>query len=197
MFQFTKEIINNLLNIEQYQEFFKKVISKEIIKPPYEDEFYFNYTEANFKRRASVAKKVELNKKLYNELDNTTRNWTWILITEPWCGDASFIQPIIEAICLAGEIELKIALRDKQEDIMNAYLTNGGKAIPKLVVLDKDLNELFNWGPRPAALQNEIQNLLKNNGTNDEKLKLAHQWYRKYGNDTVQQELLDLIKKHK
>ena len=197
MFQFTKEKINDLLNIDQYQSFFEKVATKEVIEAPYDDEFYFNYTEANFKRRASVAKKVELNKKLYNELDNTTSAWTWVLITEPWCGDASFIQPIIEAICLAGEIDLKIALRDKQEDIMNAYLTNGGKSIPKLVVLDKDLKELFTWGPRPVELQKEIQNLLKNNGTTDEKLKLAHQWYRKYGNEAVQQELLDLIKKHK
>jgi hypothetical protein len=125
------------------------------------------------------------------------RNWTWILITEPWCGDASFTQPLIEAICLAGDIDLKIALRDKNEDLMDAYLTNGGKSIPKLVVLDENLKEVFTWGPRPVKLQAAIENLLKDGGTMDDKLKLAHQWYRLHASDSVQQELLHLIKKNK
>ena len=197
MFKFTKEKINNLLSIESYQDYFEQIAKKEIIESPYDQDAYFAYTEANFKRSIKIKTKLDLNKKLYNELDEKTEDWTWVLITEPWCGDASFIQPVIEAICIAGGIDLKIALRDKEEDLMDAYLTNGGKSIPKLVVLDKDLKELFNWGPRPAELQTAIKNLLNSGGSNEEKLKLAHQWYRKYGNEAIQQELLDLIKKNK
>lgn len=197
MFQFTKEKISKLLSMEDYEAFFTKVIHKEIVEVPYDQEFYFSYTEANFKRFSKIKTKVALNKKLYNELNEGIDNWIWILITEPWCGDASFMQPVIEAICIAGNIDLKIALRDKEEDLMNAYLTNGGKSIPKLVVLNEDLQELFTWGPRPVGLQKEIEILLKSGGSNDDKLKLAHQWYRKYGNEAIQQELLDLIKKNK
>lgn len=183
--------------MDDYEAYFKKVTNKEIVEPPYDQDFYFNYTEANFKRFGKIKTKVELNKKLYNVLNEGIDSWTWVLITEPWCGDASFMQPVIEAICIAGDIDLKIALRDKEEDLMNAYLTNGGKSIPKLVVLNKDLQEIFTWGPRPAGLQKEIENLLKSGGSNDDKLKLAHQWYRKYGKEAIQQELLDLIKKNK
>lgn len=183
--------------MEDYHAFFQKVSLKEIIEAPYDQEFYFLYTLANFKRSEKIKTKVELNKKLYNELNEGIDRWTWILLTEPWCGDASFIQPVLEAICLAGGIDLKIALRDKNEALMDAYLTNGGKSIPKLIVLDENLKEIFNWGPRPLALQSEIENLLKIGGNTDDKLKLAHQWYNKFGNEAVQQELLHLIKKNK
>lgn len=197
MFEFTKEKINSLLSLEDYLEFFEKVSTKEIVESPYDEEAFYLYTQANFKRSAKIRTKIDINKKLYNELNNGTEKWTWILITEPWCGDASFTQPVIEALSMAGDIELKIALRDKEEEIMNSYLTNGGKSIPKLIVLDENLDEVFDWGPRPAELQKKIQDLLKNGGSSDEKLKLAHQWYRKYGNEAVQQDLLALIKKNK
>jgi hypothetical protein len=197
MFEFTKEKINNQLSIEDYQSFFEKISKKEIVEKPYDEEDFFLYTEANFKRSEKIKTKIELNKKLYNELNEGIAHWTWILITEPWCGDASFIQPVIEAICLAGDIDLKIALRDKNEDLMDAYLTNGGKSIPKLIVIDDQYNEVFNWGPRPAELQDQIENLLKTGGSYDDKLKLAHQWYHKHGNEAIQHELLNLIKKNK
>jgi hypothetical protein len=92
MFEFTKEKINQLLSIEAYQDFFEKVSKKEIVEAPYDEDTFFLYTEANFKRSVKIRNKVELDKKLYNELNEGTENWTWILITEPWCGDASFIE---------------------------------------------------------------------------------------------------------
>jgi len=36
---------------------------------------------------------------------------------------------------------------------MDKYLTNGGRVIPKLVAFDKDMNELFQWGPRPEEVK--------------------------------------------
>ncbi|MCB0509345.1 MAG: thioredoxin family protein, partial [Bacteroidetes bacterium] len=181
MFQFTKEKVNKLLSLEDYLAYTRQVIDKTIVKAPYDEAYYFSYTEANFKRSEKIRTQVELNKKLYNELNEGVDTWTWILITEPWCGDASFAQPIIEALCLAGNMELKIALRDEEEELMEAYLSNGAKAIPKLIVLNERLEPLFTWGPRPKELQSLIQDLLKNGGNSEDKLKLAHQWYRKYG----------------
>ena len=40
----------------------------------------------------------------------------------------------------SGEnIELKIVLRDENEELMNEFLTNGSRSIPKLIVLDENL----------------------------------------------------------
>lgn len=197
MFEFTKEKINGYLSIEDYHEYFENITKKEILEAPYNVEAYLMYTQANLKRSTKIRTKVNLDKKLYNELNEGIAGWTWILITEPWCGDASFTQAIIEAICLAGNIDLKIALRDKERDLMDAFLTNGNRSIPKLVVIDENFKEIFQWGPRPQELEEKVQNLLSSGGSKEEKLKLAHQWYNKYASVAVQQELLALIKKNK
>ena len=48
------------------------------------------------------------------------------------------------------KIELKIALRDDNDELMQHFLTNGGKAIPKLIVLEAEsLEDVADWGPRP------------------------------------------------
>ena len=197
MFEFTKEKVNQLFSIDEYNDFFEKASVGQIHEAPYDNPAFASYTAANYKRSQQIRTKVDLDKKLYNALNAGIESWTWVLITEPWCGDASFIQPVIEALCLAGQVDLRIALRDKEPEMMNAYLTNGGKSIPKLVVLDKDYIEIFQWGPRPAELQQMVTELLRNGGSSDEKLKLAHQWYRKYGNKAVQEELLHLVKNNK
>jgi hypothetical protein len=46
---------------------------------------------------------------------------------------------------------------------MDAYLTNGGRAIPKLICIDAKGAEVFTWGPRPAVIQ-EVMNRLKAQG---------------------------------
>jgi hypothetical protein len=49
---------------------------------------------------------------------------------------------------------------------MDAYLTNGGRSIPKLICLDKSGKEIFTWGPRPEVIQ-EVMNRLKSEGITD------------------------------
>ena len=51
---------------------------------------------------------------------------------------------------LTPTIELKIVLRDDNDEIMQQFLTNGTRAIPKLVVIDAESSVvLADWGPRP------------------------------------------------
>ncbi|MCB0539690.1 MAG: thioredoxin family protein [Chitinophagales bacterium] len=196
MFKFTKDYINSLQTIEDYNIFFKKIVEKEITEAPYSDDGFYAYTEANFKRINSLKTKIDLDKKLYNALQEVS-NWHFVLITEPWCGDASFAQPVIEAVTVAGDLNLKIAIRDKNENLINAFLTNGGKSIPIFIALDENLNYKFHWGPRPKPLQEEVVEFLKTKPSVEEKIKMAHLWYLKDKGKTFQQELLDLIKQHK
>jgi hypothetical protein len=71
---------------------------------------------------------------------------------------------VIEKLALAaGGIETHYILRDEHLEIMDAYLTNGGRAIPKLICLDQTGAEVFTWGPRPAVIQ-EVMNRLKADG---------------------------------
>lgn len=197
MFKFTKEILDQLLSVEDYYAHFQRIIDKEYIEKPYDDDYYLSYTEGNLKRIQSSVNKIDLQKKLYNELNKDGfAGATWVLITEPWCGDASFFQGIIEAISLVGNIDLKISLRDSEPKLIDNYLTNGGKSIPILVALNAKMEEAFVWGPRPKALQELMLPLVANKASLDEKIKLAHHWYRKNGSEHIQEEIYHLIKKY-
>lgn len=77
-----------------------------------------------------------------------------LVITEPWCGDSLAIVPVIlKFIENRDDIQIRFLLRDENLDLIDKYLTKGGRAIPKLVVMDSEYNELFNWGPRPVDVQ--------------------------------------------
>lgn len=76
-----------------------------------------------------------------------------LVITEPWCGDSLAIFPVVLALFQAADCEVRVALRDKNPDLIDQYLTHGGRAIPIVVVLDEDGNKRFHWGPRPAPAQ--------------------------------------------
>lgn len=76
-----------------------------------------------------------------------------LVVTEPWCGDSLAIFPVIAKLFTQAGREIRVLRRDEHTDLIDQYLTNGGKAIPIVIVLDEAFNERFHWGPRPAPAQ--------------------------------------------
>jgi hypothetical protein len=76
-----------------------------------------------------------------------------LAITEPWCGDSLALFPVIVELCRRAGIELRVVRRDEHLELIDRYLTNGGRAIPIAVVLDDHFEEMFHWGPRPRPAQ--------------------------------------------
>jgi len=76
-----------------------------------------------------------------------------LVVTEPWCGDSLAIFPVVAKLFSAAGCEIRVIRRDEHTDLIDQYLTNGGQAIPIVIVLDEELNERFHWGPRPAQAQ--------------------------------------------
>ena len=59
----------------------------------------------------------------------------WLVISEGWCGDAAHSLPVMNKMAeLNPNIEMRVVLRDQHETLMNQFLTNGGKSIPKLII---------------------------------------------------------------
>jgi len=77
-----------------------------------------------------------------------------LVITEPWCGDSLASLPVLIKM---GEInnkwEVRILLRDENTDLMDKFLTNGGRAIPVFLFLAEDGTLISRWGPRPGKVQ--------------------------------------------
>ena len=120
----------------------------------------------------------------------------WIVIAEPWCGDGAQNIPVLAKIASTSDkIDLKIILRDENPEIMEAFLTDGKKAIPKLICIDPRHNKLIGtWGARPFNMQQLFVHCKESNGRSKEDcLKELHSFYAKDHGESLQQELIQLL----
>ncbi|MBT2641891.1 thioredoxin family protein [Bacillus sp. ISL-41] len=77
----------------------------------------------------------------------------FLTITEDWCGDAMMINPVIRKLAEAADIEMRVALRDADTDLIDRHLTNGGRAIPMILIFNNQGHLLGKWGPRAPKAQ--------------------------------------------
>lgn len=116
-----------------------------------------HYSQLNRKRIDRIMKTAQIQADTLAELRSAIKSpMVWLTITEGWCGDAAQIIPFIEVMAqaLPDLVEHKLVLRDENPELIDQFLTNGGRAIPKFIFLDAQSGELLgHWGPRPAAAQ--------------------------------------------
>ena len=114
------------------------------------------YTKLSLARNKRGLKTFSVNESLLKVANQTARK-NWLVITEAWCGDAGNIVPLF--VKLAEQtpgVNLKIMIRDEHPEMMENYLTNGGKSIPILVAYDDVFSKTLQWGPRPKAAQDMV-----------------------------------------
>jgi len=189
-------IINSVLTFNEFVEEFTKQINVSDINTLNDyDKNYYNYRKLNFQRSSRLEKTffpTDETKQIFSKINQIQK---WIVITESWCGDSAQNLPVIAKLAqLSDKIRFKIVPRDSNLGFMDLYLTNGGRAIPKLIVFDEDDNELFQWGPRPAEAQNLFTGL-KNDGIEKSEIyKELHLWYGRNRGKEVEREIFQLIK---
>jgi thioredoxin-like negative regulator of GroEL len=165
---------------------------------PQQSEMLTNYTRLNVQRMQRLDKTTQLLPELREVVQNLQHSYVWLIITEGWCGDAAQIVPVLEAIAQAsnGHFKTYYLLRDENLDLMDRYLTNGGRSIPKLVVLNAEtLTEVGQWGPRPAEAQEVFIDMKARGATHEEFAEKLHGWYARDKTQATQQELLALVLK--
>lgn len=138
-----------------------------------------NYCKLNFARIKRVTSKFELSERLNLTLTQIPTNWRWIMLAESWCGDVAQVGPVIAQIAaISDKIEFSVVLRDKNLDLMDKFLTNSGRSIPKLICFDANTYKVIgDWGPRPQILQNLMNGWASENLTLMEKAERLHKWY--------------------
>ena len=139
------------------------------------------YTKLNFHRTKRILKQVNIPDSISKQIKSIGFKWYWLVLSEPWCGDAANILPIITRLSeLNSNIELRIFLRDEHPELMDRFLTDGKRAIPKLVCYDEAFSQLGEWGSRPSALQKFVDQLKKEATVSSAELKTQIQlWYNK------------------
>lgn len=151
----TRELIDESFTYRQYRQLIDKRLERGRTTGDKDSEEIIEYTRMNVQRMNRLDDQVTLNKSLKQKLENLDEHWIWLVITEGWCGDAAQNIPAINKMAEAASgIELKFILRDENPEIMDQYLTNGSRSIPKLICLDAgNMEEIGSWGPRPASIQ--------------------------------------------
>ena len=156
-----------------------------------------NYSVLNDRRMKRLDKTIKISEETIQEFQKVKQPQTWLVLSEGWCGDAAQSLPILNKIASdTANIDLKIVLRDENLDLMDLFLTNGGRSIPKLIALDKDNNVLDLWGPRPTIATKMVVAYKEKNGALDPQFKQDLQvWYNKDKGKSVQEDFVNLVAK--
>jgi len=197
-----KSIIENSLSQSHsyvdYRNYIKTLLKEGKSSGKEQSEALTHYSELNEARMNRLEKTVKISTEIIQKLNQLNGDYIWLVISEGWCGDAAQILPVIYKMAeLSEKIDLKIVFRDENEDLMNLFLTNGTKSIPKLIILDKNTLELLgDFGPRPIGANQLILDYKAKHGIVDETAKTNLQlWYLHDKGLSIQKEILDLMLK--
>jgi thiol-disulfide isomerase/thioredoxin len=161
-----------------------------------QSEALLHYTGLNEARMNRLEKTISVTDGNVQKLQQLTKDYIWLVISEGWCGDSAQIIPVISKLAEASEkIDLKIVFRDAQEELMNLFLTNGTRSIPKLIILDKNtLRVLGEFGPRPLEAKQLILDYKAEHDVVDDRGKTAlHMWYLHDKGLSTQQEIMAVM----
>ncbi len=177
--------MNNAAYFEQgipfavYMEQFERAVAEKRTSGPDQSEFMVHYTLLNLHRMQRLTKHTEIIPSLQQKIQAWERNVRILIITEFWCGDAAQNIPVIEkALSPNKHIDIRYVFRDEHPELMERYLTNGGRSIPKMIVMDAETGaDLFTWGPRPAVAQAEMMRMKEAAFSKDTMVEGIQRWY--------------------
>lgn len=161
-----------------------------------QSEDLLHYSKLNEARMHRLDKTIVVKDTTIQKLHSLQKEYIWLVLSEGWCGDAAQIVPVLfKMASVSDKISLKMVFRDENEALMQLFLTNGGKAIPKLIIIEKDtLDFKTSWGPRPEGATHLIQSYKAQYGVVDETAKTELQlWYLHDKGESVQNELATLM----
>lgn len=186
-----------MMTFQAYLDYFERIVTtpSEKQQAPYDNPDYIDYTRLNWSRMNRWLKTGILSQELKNTLRQINAPQHWIVITEPWCGDAAHSVPFIELAARENPlVRVTYELRDSEPFRINEYLTNGTKSIPKLIIRDAEGADLGTWGPRPADCQRVYQRLREEKADFERTKTEIQQWYNRNKGKDIQEELESTLK---
>lgn len=183
------------MSFEDYLAYFESILADPESNPIYKDPEYYNYTKLNWSRMNRWLKKFEISEDWKALCVDMKAPQRWIVITEPWCGDAAHALPQIYKMVNANPlITLDIQLRDAEPFLIEDYLTNNGKSIPKVIIRDHQGKDIAVWGPRPKKAT-DLYTAMKAADRSFNAIKEALQkWYNEDAGLQIQGEFVRLLR---
>ncbi|WP_341216656.1 thioredoxin family protein [uncultured Wocania sp.] len=191
-----KNSLEHSISYNEYRSLVKRLVEENSTTGLEKTEALINYTKLNDRRMKRWDKTIKVSDDAKYKIEAFEEDITWLLITESWCGDAAHIVPAINKVAeLNDKINLRIVLRDENLGLMDAFLTNGGRAIPKLIMIDNASGNVLNtYGPRPTEATNYVNRFKAKYGTLTPEFKedLQH-WYNNDKGQNVIKNLTEIL----
>lgn len=188
--------LNNSFTYTEYRNHVSHLLLDGLSTGNTQSEDLTHYTSLNEVRMNRLDKTIKIPAEIQEKLDNLKSEHILLVISEGWCGDAAQIVPVINKMAEASDkLDLKIVLRDDNEELMDEYLTNGARSIPKLVLVEKEsLIARGSWGPRPHdAAQLIFEFKAKDSVITQEAKTELQKWYLHDKGLSTMQEILLLL----
>jgi hypothetical protein len=186
------------MSYKSYRELLDKLMAQNKTTGDNQSEDYLEYAKMNLQRMRRLEKTTVLTERLKKAIENLKTPLELIALTEGWCGDAAQNIPVFHAMTklYPTKLKLHLLLRDENLEIMDRYLTDGGRAIPKLIINHAETQEeLSVWGPRPQACQQIMLHLKTQGADLKTKAEAIHGWYAKDKTQSMQAEIASVFEK--
>jgi len=186
-----KQYIEKSVSYEEYIELVKDLLEQGRATGDVQNESRLEYTRLNLVRMNRVAKTLVHDELSFKAAVKIELPQTWLIITEGWCGDAAQNLAAVEHIASANDrIKTRYILRDENPELMNEFLTNGSRSIPKLIAVDDATGRVLGtWGARPAAAQQYWKEMNEQGIEKDQLSENLQRWYNADKGVSLQQEL--------
>lgn len=190
-----KEYLDRAMTYGEYVDLIDRLIAEGKTTGPVQNEAKVEFTKLNRHRMSRLEKTTVLGEGIKTAAAGLNRKMTWLIITEGWCGDAAQNVPAIEKIAAESDnIETRYIFRDENPELMDRYLTNGARSIPKLIAIDTGSGEVLGtWGSRPKTAQGAFEEIKAKGIEKDTILEQMQRWYNADRSASLQIEFEGLI----
>lgn len=195
MKQLIAKSLENAISYSEYRTLVHDLLTDGKSTGPVQSEALTNYSLLNDRRMKRLDKTIKISNQTKAVFKSITEKQTWLVLSEGWCGDAAQNLPVIHKLATENKnITLKIILRDEHLAVMDLFMTNGGRSIPKVIVLDAENNVQHTWGPRPTLTTKIMADYKAKKGSIDAQFKQDLQvWYNKNKGRSVQEDFVKML----
>lgn len=125
--------------------------------------------------------------KAYFESLNNRDDLRCLIIAADWCGDVVRNIPVVFKALEDSGVPTEVLIMEQNLDVIDQFLTFGGRSIPVVLFTDTGGFVLGQWGPRPQHVQAVMAQFKKENPDREaadynEKIQIARaEMGRQYG----------------
>ncbi len=197
----TKKLISraleNSMGYREYADLVAAMASEKKTSGDIQTQEMVHYTMLNHQRMRRWERRIRLDEQEKNLLETLRTPYVWLVLTESWCGDAAPVLPVLQAMAAATPfLDLRIVFRDQNPELMDRFLTDNARSIPKLLVVrpEEDFRVAATWGPRPQEARRMVNEYKALHGKLDAEFRETLQkWYNKDKGLAIKSELKALL----